>query len=146
MVSIMTLSHSPASVSPSERGCQLSLTLSDQEVGVAESASPTRGCFTNTKPSPCLLPRWIQSYPWAAGMTPPEDRSTGACWGCWWGGGAASTQRQRLAGKELTVLCFIIFSCFGGDSIVWASGCMCGGGIVVEGGGGPRDLRFVKGT
>lgn len=29
----------------------------------------------------------------------------------------------RLAGQELTVLCFIIiFSCFGGDSIVWALG------------------------
>lgn len=54
--------------------------------------------------------------------------------------------------KELTVLCLIIFPCFGGDSIVWAPGPSGGGGMVVVvrnwgrggctvavGGGGRRD-------
>lgn len=39
-------------------------------------------------------------------------------------------QRPRPAVKELTVLCLIIFPCFGGDSIVWAPG-PSGGGVVV---------------
>lgn len=76
-------------------------------------------------------------------MTPPAPLELAGV------GGGLRLPSHRLAGEELMVLCFIIFSCLGGDSIVWASGrrgmCVCGG-IVVEGGGGPRDPGSVKGT
>ena len=59
----------------------------------------------------------------------------------------AAGAEARLAGKELTVPCFIIFRFFGGDSIVWAPGpSESGKGApgVVEG-GGRRDPGPFKG-
>lgn len=150
-VSLVTLSHSqpqfPHLVSQCGPGgggpLQPDLGPSGRGAGAEslEQQQPSPGAAPSAPPSPSSPQGGSEALgPGALIEQTVESRSLF--------GTRAAGAEARLAGKELTVPCFIIFRCFGGDSIVWAPGPSGAGkwGTRVVEGGGRRDPGPFKGA